>query len=109
MKNSLRVSTALRVILAVVVFQAPASPQRLQYPQTKKVDQADRYFGARVEDPYRWLENENAPETAAWVEAENKVTFDYLAKIPYRDALKARLSKLQNYARFGAPRRKCAN
>jgi hypothetical protein len=60
----------------------------------------------KVADPYRWLENESADETVKWVDAENKVTFGYLEKIPYREALKARLSTLQNYARFGAPARK---
>ena len=109
MKNPLRLSTAFGVILAAAVLQAPAAAQRIQYPHTKKVDQVDTYFGTKVEDPYRWLENENAAETAAWVDAENKITFDYLAKIPYRDALKTRLSQLQNYARFSAPSRKGAN
>jgi len=109
MKNSQRLCTALGVALTLAVFQSPAAAQRIQYPPTKKVDQVDSYFGTKVDDPYRWLENENATETAAWVDAENKVTFDYLARIPYRDALKVRLSKLQNYARFSAPNRKGAN
>ena len=109
MKNTRHVSTVLGVALALAVLQMPASAQKIQYPHTKKVDQVDTFFGAKVEDPYRWLEDENAPDTAAWVEAENKVTFDYLDRIPYRDALKARLSTLQNYARFSAPRRKGAN
>ncbi len=101
-----RRSTFLGLALALAALGAPAAAQKLSYPVTKKVDQVDTYFGTKVADPYRWLENESAPETAAWVEAENKVTFDYLDKIPYRNALKARLTTLQNYARYSTPTRK---
>lgn len=76
------------------------------YPPTKKVDVVDDYFGTRVADPYRWLEDERSPETAAWIEAENKVTFAYLDKIAYRPQLKARLEKLLNYPRISAPARR---
>ena len=78
----------------------------IAYPPTKKVDQVDDYFGTKVPDPYRWLEDERSPETAAWVEAENKVTFAYLDKIAYRPQLKARLEKLLNYPRISAPSRR---
>src|SRR5713101_8110710 len=79
---------------------------RLSYPETKKVDVVDVYFGTTVADPYRWLEDDNAPEVAAWVEAENKVTFGYLDKISYRPQLKGRLTKLLNYPRYSAPSRR---
>ena len=79
---------------------------RLTYPATKKVDQVDDYFGTKVPDPYRWLENNDSPEVAAWVEAENKVTFAYLDKIPYRAQLKDRLTKLLNYPKYTAPSRR---
>lgn len=75
----------------------------LNYPKTNKIDTIDTYFGAEVKDPYRWLEDDRSAETEAWVKAENKVTFDYLEQIPYRDALKERLSKLWNYEKVGAP------
>src|SRR6187401_2904903 len=91
---------------AVFVAALPAGAQKLTYPVTKKVDHVDTYFGVKVDDPYRWLEDESSPETAQWVEAENKVTFAWLDRIPYREALKARLSRLQNYARYSAPSRK---
>src|SRR5215470_3126437 len=80
--------------------------ERLTYPETKKVDVVDDYFGTKVPDPYRWLEDNDSPEVAAWVEAQNKVTFDYLDKIPYRAAIKNRLMKLYNYPKFGAPTRR---
>lgn len=75
----------------------------IRYPHTKKVDTMDTYFGAKVADPYRWLEDDNSPETGEWVKAENKVTFDYLSKIPYREKIKQRLTKVWNYTRCGTP------
>jgi prolyl oligopeptidase len=82
---------------------------RLAYPETKKGEVVDDYFGTKVADPYRWLEDDNAPEVAAWVEAENKVTFGYLDKISYRPQLKGRLTKLLNYPKFGFPTRRGEN
>jgi prolyl oligopeptidase len=79
---------------------------RLTYPESKKVDHVDTYFDTKVPDPYRWLEDENAPETAAWVEAQNRVTFAYLEKIPFRQQVKDRLTKLFNYPRYSAPFRR---
>jgi prolyl oligopeptidase len=76
------------------------------YPVTKKIDHVDDYHGTKVADPYRWLEDETSAETAAWVEAQNAVTFPYLERIPYRDALRARVLELNNYERYGAPSRK---
>ena len=73
------------------------------YPQTKKVDTVNTYFGVEVKDPYRWLEDDRSEETAEWVKAENEVTFNYLNKIPIREALKNRLSDLWNYEKVGAP------
>ena len=75
----------------------------IQYPQTKKGETVDVYFDTKVADPYRWLENDKSAETAAWVKEENEVTYDYLSKIPFRDALKARMEKLWNYEKIGAP------
>jgi len=78
----------------------------LAYPVTKKVDVVDDYFGTKVADPYRWLEDNDSPEVAQWVKDENKVTFEYLDRIPYRKALFDRLSKLYNYPKIGAPTRR---
>lgn len=75
----------------------------MDYPKTKQVDSVDEYFGTEVKDPYRWLEDDNSQETKAWVKAQNKVTFDYLDKIPYRDTLRERLTKLWNYEKIGTP------
>src|SRR6185436_5267894 len=76
---------------------------RLTYPVTRTVEQMDDYHGTKVPDPYRWLEDDHAPATKEWVEAQNKVTFGYLEKIPYREKIKQRLTELWNYERYGLP------
>lgn len=73
------------------------------YPEVKKMDVVDNYFGTEVADPYRWLENDTSAETAAWVKAQNEVTFDYLAQIPYREAIEERLTELWNYEKVSSP------
>ncbi|MCR9198297.1 MAG: prolyl oligopeptidase family serine peptidase [Planctomycetaceae bacterium] len=77
----------------------------LVYPTTKTVDQVDDFHGTTVEDPYRWLEDDvrESDEVAAWVEAQNKLTFDYLKKIPGRDAVEKRITELWNYEKISAP------
>ena len=76
---------------------------KLNYPETKKVDTVNTYFGQTVADPYRWLEDDRSKETEAWVKAENEATFGYLDNIPYREELKERLTKLWNYEKIGPP------
>lgn len=75
----------------------------VNYPETEKKPVVDEYFGTKVTDNYRWLEDDRSSETEAWVKAENEVTFDYLSKIPYRKQLKDRLSELWNYEKVGTP------
>lgn len=75
----------------------------LKYPQPARGSQIDEYFGRQVADPYRWLEDPDSPETRAWIEAENAITFDYLEAIPARQKIKQRLTKLWNYERYGVP------
>ena len=73
------------------------------YPEVRKDDVSDDYFGTTVKDPYRWLENDTSAETAEWVKAQNEVTFDYLSQIPYREKIEERLTELWNYERAGSP------
>lgn len=75
----------------------------LTYPVARKTDTIDDYHGQKVPDPYRWLEDDNSDETKAWVEAENKVTQDYLSTIPFRGKIRQRLEELWNYPRYGSP------
>ena len=104
---------AVLSVLAVAPFIRDSAAAKLDnndakitYPESKKVDVVDEYFGTKVPDPYRWLENENSAETKAWVQAQNATTFAYLDKIPYREKLKARLTQLYNYPRISAPFRR---
>lgn len=75
----------------------------VNYPKTKTVDTIDSYFGTKVKDPYRWLEDDRSEETEAWVKSQNKSTYEYLDNIPFRNELKERLSNLWNYEKVGAP------
>ncbi|MDR2968723.1 MAG: prolyl oligopeptidase family serine peptidase [Tannerellaceae bacterium] len=77
-----------------------------RYPATVKENVKDTYFGVEVADPYRWLENDTSRATLAWVEAENKVTADYLAQIPFRDRIKQRMTELTDYEKIGSPFKK---
>lgn len=75
----------------------------MKYPETKKDDTKDNYFGTTIADPYRWLENDTSAETKAWVIAENKVTQNYLDQIPYRADIKKLLTEIWNYPKESAP------
>jgi prolyl oligopeptidase len=93
-------------VFSTLLFSTISIGQGLDYPQTRKDNQVDDYHGVKVADPYRWLEDDNSAETAKWVEAENKVTFGYLEKIPYRAQVKARLEQLYNFPKYTPPFRK---
>lgn len=97
---------ASTMLLFGSVLASGAAAQRPAYPRTKTVEQVDDYYGTKVADPYRWLEDVDAADTRAWVEAQNRVTFGFLERIPERVTLRERLTKLWNYERFGAPFRK---
>ena len=98
--------TAFIMLLLGSVIAGGATAQRLAYPTSKTVNQVDDYHGERVADPYRWLEDVDAADTREWVEAQNRVTFGFLERIPERAMLRERLTKLWNYERYGAPFRK---
>lgn len=102
------VSAAVSARLAVATDRTTVAQaaQGIQYPVTRAVDHVDTYHGTTVPDPYRWLEDDTSAETAAWVEAQNQVTFAYLEKIPYRARLLKRLNALYDYAKYSAPSRR---
>jgi len=85
--------------------QGGESQEQLVYPASNKIDFVDDYFGTKVEDPYRWMEDDAADEVKNWVEAQNVVTFAYLEKIPYRDKIRQRLTEVYNYPKQSSPRR----
>ena len=95
--------TVLILVILTTVGSYGQKQKNVKYPQTKKGETVDMYFDTKVNDPYRWLEDDKSAETAAWVKAENEVTYDYLSKIPFRAALKDRLQKLWNYEKIGSP------
>jgi prolyl oligopeptidase len=102
------IRTVLSAAILLVCANTPPLPAQtegaaLEYPKVKTVDQVDDYHGTKVADPYRWLEDADSPDTKAWVEAEDKLTFGYLEKISYRGAIRDRLLKLWNYERFTTP------
>ncbi len=80
-----------------------ATVQKIAYPVTEKGDVVDDYFGTKVADPYRWLEDDRSEKTATWVKAQNQVTFNYLQQIPYREQIKKNLTQLWNYEKVSAP------
>jgi prolyl oligopeptidase len=93
----------LIIILGSTKVNSQPTTSSLKYPVTKKVNQVDVYHGTSIADPYRWLENDTAQDVKAWVDAENKVTFDYLNKIPFRQKIKNRLTEILNYEKYSAP------
>ena len=102
MKNALLLSTLVLLVLSCK-SDPKKEPLTVNYPVTAKADSSQMYFGTEIKDPYRWLEDDRSAETEAWVEAQNKVTFGYLEKIPFREDLKKRLEKLWNYEKLGSP------
>ncbi|MFZ0276451.1 MAG: prolyl oligopeptidase family serine peptidase [Candidatus Sulfotelmatobacter sp.] len=98
-----RHATILFSLLSMMTSLSAAQTLPLTYPQARRSDQVDDYHGTKVADPYRWLEDTDSAETHTWVEAENKLTFGYLDQLPYRQAIRDRLTKLWNYERFSTP------
>lgn len=94
--------------MAILISCNGPVKRKIVYPVTKKDDVVDSYFGTKVHDPYRWLEDDKSEETSSWVKEQNKVTFGYLETIPYRDEIKSRLEKIWNYEKYTAPHKEGA-
>jgi prolyl oligopeptidase len=90
-------------ISAIVCTLVMNAQTKINYPVTKKIDHVDTYFGEKLNDPYRWLEDDRSAETEAWVKAQNVVTYGYLEQISYRNQLKTRMEQLWNYEKISAP------
>ena len=91
---------------ACLTIMAGANAQmdmKLKYPNTHQSDHIDKYWGEEMPDPFRWLEDDNSEETKAWVKEQNKVTFDYLSKISFRDEIRNQLQEVWNYEKVSAP------
>ena len=104
MKNLFLIMIALTTIASFGQKQKKQPKTKaLKYPTTEKIPVTDDYFGVKVTDNYRWLEDDKSPKTMAWVKAQNVVTYGYLDQIPFRNSLKARVEKLWNYEKISAP------
>jgi prolyl oligopeptidase len=103
MNKCLLIIAVLCIFVSCKNEKKPLKDTTVNYPETKKVDTVNTYFGESVADPYRWLEDDRSEETEAWVKSQNEVTFGYLDNIPYREELKERLTKLWNYEKIGSP------
>lgn len=93
-----------RIILsACAIASTIAAGAQVAYPDTRKCDTVDVYFGTKVADPYRWLEDDTSAETAEWVDKQNTVTQNYISRIPFRNKLLKRLRQVSNYEKIGTP------
>ena len=99
---ALTVSLSL-LILTIAGCRQEDPPPKLSYPETKKGEVVDDYFGTKMPDPYRWMEELDSPEVAAWVKAQNQLTFEYLDKLPLRERFKQRITELWNYPKVSIP------
>jgi prolyl oligopeptidase len=98
-----------KIILIMVISSTMASfgqnqkPNSITYPVTKTSEQLGVFYDTKSNDPYQWLEDDKSAATIEWVKEENKVTFDYLSKIPFRNTIKQRMEKLWNFEKVSAP------
>lgn len=104
----MKIKLLLPCLFVITLFigcsqQQGPSGADLNYPDTKKVDTVDTYFGTEVADPYRWLEDDNSEETEAWVETQNNITFSYLKQIPFREEIEKKVTELIDYQKVTAP------
>ena len=92
-------------LAAVVLLAACHTKQQptMSYPESRKGEVVDDYFGSQVADPFRWMEDLDAKDVAEWVAAQNKVTFEYLEKLPMRERFNRRITELWDYPKVGVP------
>src|SRR4051812_19640051 len=105
--SSMRTQVVLVTTLCLIGLPALAATKNaaIKYPETRRVDQTDEFFGVKVPDPYRWLEADvhKSPEVAGWARKQNEITRTYLDAIPQRAAIEKRLTELWNFERYGLP------
>ena len=94
---------ACTLVLLGTTLSAQTQQAKIAYPAAKTVAHSDDYFGRKISDPYRWMEDLNSPDLASWVKAEDGVTERYLATLPMRDRFKSRLTELYNRVRISVP------
>jgi prolyl oligopeptidase len=102
MTKRMNISFKMALCLCIYLSGTNNLLGQLKYPETKKTDQVDNYFGTKVSDPYRWLENDTAADTKQWVMTEQRFTEDYLSKISFRPLIKRQLEQYYNYTKFSS-------
>lgn len=103
MIRKITTSVLLAVTSACMAQNTHQTMDKITYPTTRKTNDFSVYFNQKVNDPYRWLEDDRSKETEAWVVEQNKLTQNYLSKIPYRQQIKEQLTQKWNYEKIGAP------
>lgn len=106
MQNIKQITMQRLLLILLITGNCLKAQTSFTYPVTKKENVTDDYFGTKINDPYRWLEDDNSAETKAWVTEQNKLTYSYLDKIPYRSKIKQRLTEIWNYQKATAPFKK---
>ena len=101
--NAMTSVAATFIFVYILTIPGISMAQQLKYPNTYRDTIVNDYFGTKVPAPYQWMEDQNSPKVEKWVEAENKVTFAYLDRIPYRTRIQNRITKLWNYPKVGVP------
>src|SRR5829696_5350270 len=96
----------MAIMVAGCLVMGNEAHTQLKYPVTQKVTTQDEYFGTKVDDPYRWLEDDKSDATKAWVKEQNEVTEAYLSQIPYRKKFQEAIEKVFNYPKYSAPFKK---
>lgn len=96
----------MSVLLALTFGCNNKNQEKMEYPETKKMDTSDVYFDTEVADPYRWLEDDTSTAVKHWVKKQNEVTFSYLKDIPFREDIQNRLKEVWNYPKYSAPSKK---
>ena len=93
------------IALIAIPVSSSLAQEKMAYPDTKQIDQIDEYWGNKVADPYRWLEDDvrTSDEVRKWVEAQNEVTFAHINDLPYRQEIEKRLTSLWDYEKYGTP------
>lgn len=91
------------ILFTFILSHTILAQEKFKYPSAKKGNDTDLYFGAKVADPYRWMENLDSPELKEWIDNENEITSGYLGKIPFREKFKKRLTDIWNFAKYADP------
>jgi prolyl oligopeptidase len=103
MANALRIGSVLLALTLTGAEAADPAPQQFTYPAARRADVVDEYFGVKVADPYRWMEEADSKEIAEWVAAQNRLTAAYLERSPLREHFRRRITELWNYPRLTTP------